>query len=1173
MAIIIRVNGNSSSGQGFLVVSAGGEDFPVPVGLRTDDGTTVNATLHIAAGGVAALVFSQTNVTISPVETFVQVHATSPSTTRNDTSLEVRVGGVPQATFQLTAVSNPKIVFLGRFQARFATAGDPYNHPTGTAAGWTWSLPGEPNFVPADSVADSPTKPVGRVIRFNNPVFLRSQCPPVTTAVTAIRAQVGAATEDFTAGDSILGLPVNLGPNTYFAGNQPVTAGDPAPFEQNGDAAEPMAIFEVRVGNLFSGGSDTLLNRPKPISGPAGSGSLTAADFAAYGLPGTFTAYRNIRRPALQTEFGNLTAAQQAAQIGLNLQTRIDKITTPTAIEQSLFSFWLLFSGKVNDSITFAPTDSPTLRYFARFSSFTFRSKLLNFRVDDLGGVVDGSIEADVAQLLPPLPLGIYNITTTDSAAFNALNAPGMTEANIDAALGGAPANDRVVITVGSDYDRLVVSRVVVANPADPPNLWTITSRGASYVFDFQPVASVFPRDLTYLVLPPGHERNQLGNCEGTFPVPAPAVGFARLFYDGNEWKLLLHVGTVGGAGTTMKGTWSGSPATIAPACTPADLELLTPLIDFGSIEQGLIAHRQIALLNRSANPIDVTLPALAAPFGAVGASTVQIQPGEIGTIGVSFTAGAPGASGPVAATLTSIPVVPGTLTVNFVGTSLVLAAVDTVLVLDRSGSMAEPALSGGGRVISKTDLRNSAVQVFIDLLRDGDRVGMVRFDNAAQPHMPLEAAGVPVTGSGRVNATTALASPDLLPGGATAVGDGLVKGDLMLAGPTASLRKALVVLTDGVENRPPFINTVTLAAGVRAYAIGLGQPQNVNVDKLSAITGNTGGYLLVTGELDAANEFRLHKYFTQILAGIDGGSIVVDPRSVIQPGEAQRTPFYVTEADAEWDAVLLDRFPMLEFRLEMPDGTAIDPAGAAAFGGLFVQGRACRYYRMRTGLFPDPARARGKWHMVVEYPGEKIYRGQFAAKPVATHNVDDKRPRPAPPRLDVSYNVIVRARSAIRLDSRIDQRSVDPGSPRTIVAHLSAFQQPFDAGVSLVAQVTRPDGVVVFVPLQRKAAGRFEAPLEEKQLGHYDVVVRAAGTTPGGFTLQREQTMSAAIIDPAVLPTVDSDAEQTKATLEEQRELIEQLVDALQKLPSQLKWWLIALLILLFIIALALIF
>ena len=78
---------------------------------------------------------------------------------------------------------------------------------------------------------------------------------------------------------------------------------------------------------------------------------------------------------------------------------------------------------------------------------------------------------------------------------------------------------------------------------------------------------------------------------------------------------------------------------------------------------------------------------------------------------------------------------------------------------------------------------------------------------------------------------------------------------------------KSLVVLTDGVENSPRFIADVAGDINEFTYAVGLGQPQNISVPALQSISGNNGGYLLVTGAIGTDNRFLLQKYFLQILA------------------------------------------------------------------------------------------------------------------------------------------------------------------------------------------------------------------------------------------------------------------------------------------------------------------
>ena len=168
----------------------------------------------------------------------------------------------------------------------------------------------------------------------------------------------------------------------------------------------------------------------------------------------------------------------------------------------------------------------------------------------------------------------------------------------------------------------------------------------------------------------------------------------------------------------------------------------------------------------------------------------------------------------------------------------------------------------------------------------------MVRFDTDAQTHLALMQVSVAGDQSGRLAATSALSSSDLNPAAATSIGDGMILANTMLTAVSPSTRHAMVVLTDGKETAAAYLSSVSLGAGVKAYAVGLGLPENINNDTLSAVTGNTGGYLLVTGEMDDANRFRLHKYFAQVLSGISGDQIVLDPQFVIEPGEVQEQPF-----------------------------------------------------------------------------------------------------------------------------------------------------------------------------------------------------------------------------------------------------------------------------------------
>ena len=198
-------------------------------------------------------------------------------------------------------------------------------------------------------------------------------------------------------------------------------------------------------------------------------------------------------------------------------------------------------------------------------------------------------------------------------------------------------------------------------------------------------------------------------------------------------------------------------------------------------------------------------------------------------------------------------------------------------MVLDRSGSMSESR----GDSQSKHQSLKEAASIFVDVMVQNDGVGLVRYNQDAQPLAPvspLGAAGDPFDTT-RVNTKNIINGPDLTPSGATSIGDGIFEGRQLLDAASAAYdQTALVVMTDGKENRARFISEVSPQINDRTYAVGLGTPENTSAAALQTLSGNNGGYLLVTGAITTDNRFILQKYFLQILAGISNAEVVLDP-------------------------------------------------------------------------------------------------------------------------------------------------------------------------------------------------------------------------------------------------------------------------------------------------------
>lgn len=438
--IVIAVNG-SSAGDGFLIAPDNGINFTVLLNIATNDGSTVNATIDATPNG-AGVTLPGGSMSIGPAGVAIPIFATAISGARGDTQINVHVGA-ETTSYNLTAINNPVVWFRGRFEARFATDGDYYNNPRGTLGGtsgsdisfggpgWTWALPGEPDFVPSgvdshgvpNSVPTTEDKPVGRVVRFNNPVSLRPFVAPVATTVNEIHGTLSdSSTGVFTTGDPMLGATVNLGPNTYLAANQPQNPSDPTPFETNMEGYEPMALFEFHIDGFFSGTSATLADRPT-AGPPFPNPSPTMLDAAEEAIPqfvdpttGTLTTFiplatfETARKQVLMNAYNALTPAEQAAQQGQNLQFRINLLPNPNATigwEQKEE-----YKGQVNAGLTFQPVASSVLSCLAEYTAFTFFAKMFTFHPDELCGYVHGSLTAKPsAHLVKTCSIQIQNGT------------------------------------------------------------------------------------------------------------------------------------------------------------------------------------------------------------------------------------------------------------------------------------------------------------------------------------------------------------------------------------------------------------------------------------------------------------------------------------------------------------------------------------------------------------------------------------------------------------------------------------------------------------------------------------------------------------------------------------------------------------------------------------------
>ncbi|MBA3687620.1 MAG: tyrosinase family protein [Chloroflexi bacterium] len=429
-------------------------------------------------------------------------------------------------------------------------------------------------------------------------------------------------------------------------------------------------------------------------------------------------------------------------------------------------------------------------------------------------------------------------------------------------------------------------------------------------------------------------------------------------------------------------------------------------------------------------------------------------------------------------------------------------------LVLDRSGSMSDD--SGDGQ--AKVDKLREAVGVFLEVMQEGDGIGIVRFDHEVNRLLDVTDVGPlpPVAGTGRDRVADILATSDpaktLDPRGATSIGGGVAEGRDTLDATPAGTYGALgmLVLTDGNENTPPSIATVDSAGSIGAdtFAIGFGTAGNVSEDALDSLTHQNGGSLLVTGAIGQSERFLLSKYFLQIQAGFTNAQIVVDPVGQLVFGAEHRIPFWLTEADAGVDVLLLSPAPeYIEFSLETPAGVIVDPStGTIEPAVRFVERPHISFYRLSLpalGGSPEGSHA-GEWHVVL--------RLNERAKDADRALVAELGSQALP------YSLEIHANSNLHFLAEAIQKTHQPGSDVWLSATLSEYDTPVEGRATVWSEVEWPNGTETTVKFMEVEGGRFSADFTATAVGVYRIVVYARGTTLFGRPFSRERSLSASV-------------------------------------------------------------
>jgi thermitase len=538
---------------------------------------------------------------------------------------------------------------------------------------------------------------------------------------------------------------------------------------------------------------------------------------------------------------------------------------------------------------------------------------------------------------------------------------------------------------------------------------------------------------------------------------------------------------------------------------------LLTSSLVFNDIPEGELAARAVAWEGFGFD--DLTFEVVSGPSGPFalldGSSTVLPAPGVgIGgkaQIWFTYTGTTAGATDS------------GSVTVRCVETSeqwVVPISANTIqrptvgvcLVLDKSGSMSADAGDGRDRV----EVLREAAQTFVEVAYPDTGLGIVRFDHDATAVMNVIDAGPEIFGPGRVQATGAITSHSPNPMGTTSIGDGVETAAGLLGAVSAAYDEtAMIVLTDGQENAPKFIADVADSINDRTFAIGLGEPSVINPAALTALTDNTGGYVVMTGNISSDEYFTLTKYYLQILAGVTNQEIVLDPEGHVKPADTIEIPFDLNRGDSGADVILMCPAPdVMRFDLVTPSGAVIGQ-GAMPAGSRYIAGKAVGYYRLTLPVVVGGVAAGvGRWRVRLHCDRHRF--NEWLQK-LEGSDIDAFEHAA---RHGLRYAIEVHARSSIRMQAALAQKGTGLGEEMHLTARLTEIGLPLAGRAEVVAELSGPQGDAV-IPLDEVQPGMFRASVPGDVHGLYAFRILARGKTRRGERFMRERSFTGSIYVP----------------------------------------------------------
>ena len=353
----------------------------------------------------------------------------------------------------------------------------------------------------------------------------------------------------------------------------------------------------------------------------------------------------------------------------------------------------------------------------------------------------------------------------------------------------------------------------------------------------------------------------------------------------------------------------------------------------------------------------------------------------------------------------------------------------DVMVVIDRSGSMS----GAGGNGQTKLKEAQDAASLFVQLIRSGagDTVGMNSFSTTAM--IPPGGAPVVVTPASKQNLVgnapyTGGAIGAVVVGGNTSIGDGLKVAKNAFPAPHGGSKRAILLLTDGLQNTTPMIADVEgQLAGIKLFIVGYGDDAHLDGPLLTKLARDHDGWYV-----RADHGLALRKFFGLSFGNIFQSGALVDPEYHIAAGDSTGVTIdcHVCDETELTGVVGWDKpAGALGFRIEAPDGTSIDGTSPGIVTDL-----GATWAFLRVPL-PYQANRSGTWKFSVVRAKERRRKENIA----------------------LDYFVSVIAKGGPQLTPLPPPHHIEVGDPLPILVGLHYPDRTVPANADITVTVTGP--------------------------------------------------------------------------------------------------------------------